>query len=65
MMLKWSANLYKIFGMDEDQLGLTYETYFPLYTLKDTDMVTEHVQSWSSEKNFPDLLHKIQLRMVQ
>ncbi|MCM4173762.1 PAS domain S-box protein [Arenibacter sp. TNZ] len=60
--VKWSANLYKIFGMDEDQLGLTYETYFSFVHPEDTDMVTEHVQLGLQEKNFPDLLHKIQLR---
>ena len=60
--VKWSTNLYKVFGLDEGQQALTYDTYFSFVHPEDTEMVAKHVELALQEKNFPDLMHRIQLR---
>ena len=60
--VKWSTNLYKVFGLDEGQQELTYDTYFSFVHPEDKEMVTKHVELALQEKNFPDLMHRIQLR---
>jgi len=60
--VKWSTNLYKVFGLDEGQQELTYDTYFSFVHPEDKEMVTKHVELAFQEKNFPDLMHRIQLR---
>src|SRR5690606_16396541 len=60
--VRWSANLYKIFGLDAGQLELTYDTYFSFVHPEDKELVTDRVQMAIKEKSFPDLMHRIQLR---
>lgn len=60
--VRWSANLYKIFGLDVEQQKLTYDTYFSFVHPEDKEMVTNHVQMAIKEKSFHDLMHRIQLR---
>ncbi|MCM4165645.1 MULTISPECIES: PAS domain S-box protein [unclassified Arenibacter] len=60
--VSWSANLYKIFGLDAGQQELTYDTYFSFVHPEDKELVTNHVQMAIKEKSFPDLIHRIQLR---
>src|SRR5690606_34718557 len=60
--VRWSANLYKIFGLDVEQQKVTYDTYFSFVHPEDREMVTNHVQMAIKENSFPDLVHRIQLR---
>jgi PAS domain S-box-containing protein len=60
--VRWSANLYKIFGLDVEQQKLTYDTYFSFVHPEDREMVINHVQMAIKENSFPDLVHRIQLR---
>lgn len=57
----WSANLYKIFELDE-QTDLTYDTYFSFVHPDDMELVAKHVEDSMEAKKFPDLLHRIKLR---
>lgn len=59
-VVKWSKNLYKIFGIDEQQASLNYQTYFDFVHPSDKDKVTEYVQKSITSKQFHDnFIHKI------
>ncbi|GHC59487.1 hypothetical protein GCM10008083_25450 [Ulvibacter litoralis] len=58
--VKWSANLYRIFGVDKDT-DLTYTTYFNFVHPDDKDFVAKHVEKSLEAKKFEDLLHRIKL----
>ena len=60
-VVKWSANLFQIFGLDEST-ELTYDTYFSFVHPEDQERVTEHVQRALLDKKFIDLIHRIQLQ---
>ncbi|SMG18949.1 PAS domain S-box protein [Arenibacter troitsensis] len=60
--VRWSNNLYKIFGVDEELQELTYNTYFSYVHPEDRELVTNHVTLALENKKFPDLMHRIQLR---
>jgi len=57
-IVKWSANLYQIFGLEENT-DITYNTYFSFVHPEDKERVTEHVQKSIRDEKFIDLLHRI------
>ncbi|WP_147437253.1 PAS domain S-box protein [Ulvibacter antarcticus] len=59
--VKWSANLFQIFGLDENS-DVSYDTYFSFVHPDDKEMVTEHVQKSLEDKKFDDLSHRIKLK---
>tara|TARA_R110002051_G_scaffold181460_1_gene250948 strand:+ start:18465 stop:20813 length:2349 start_codon:yes stop_codon:yes gene_type:complete len=58
--VKWSANLYTIFDVEENT-PITYDTYFSFVHPKDKEIVTEQVARIFKEKKYADLMHRIQL----
>jgi len=58
--VKWSANLYTIFGVEENT-AITYDTYFSFVHPEDKETVTEQVAKIFREKKYADLMHRIQL----
>ncbi|MDN3665483.1 PAS domain S-box protein [Algibacter miyuki] len=50
--LKWSSNLYGIFGLDENKTDLSYETYFSFVHPADKEAVTFYVRKSIEEKKF-------------
>ncbi|MEP0365950.1 MAG: PAS domain S-box protein [Cyclobacteriaceae bacterium] len=58
--VKWSANLYDIFGREPDT-ALTYDTYFGYVHPDDKQRVTDHVEKSFVDKKFIDLMHRIKL----
>ncbi|SFD47210.1 PAS domain S-box-containing protein [Algibacter lectus] len=58
--VKWSANLYKIFGLDKDT-ELAYDTYFSSVYEDDKELVSKHVEQAIADKDFLDLTHRISL----
>ncbi|WP_299097065.1 PAS domain S-box protein [Winogradskyella sp.] len=58
--VKWSSNLYRIFGLDESEMNLTYETYFNFVHPNDKEKVTGFVEKSIAEKKFPNnFIHRI------
>lgn len=60
-VVKWSANLYNIFGI-EVNTDLTYDTYFSFVHPEDKKRVTIHIDRSIIEKKFIDLMHRILLK---
>lgn len=58
--IKWSANLYTIFGVEENT-AITYDTYFNFVYPEDKEIVAEQVARIFREKKYADLMHRIQL----
>ncbi|WP_081980906.1 PAS domain S-box protein [Cellulophaga sp. Hel_I_12] len=56
--VKWSANLYTIFGVEENT-AITYDTYFSFVHPEDKETVTQHVARIFKEKKYIDLMHRI------
>ena len=61
-VVKWSANLYLIFGFDEKNTILNYNTYFDFVHPEEKDYVTKHVENAIKEKKFESLVHRIKLK---
>ncbi|MCK0157272.1 PAS domain S-box protein [Cellulophaga sp. F20128] len=60
--VKWSANLYTIFGVKKGT-AITYDTYFSFVHPEDKEKVTNYVQNAiAAKKKNLDLLHRIQLK---
>ncbi|NJB72400.1 PAS domain S-box-containing protein [Saonia flava] len=58
--VKWSTNLYQIFGLDETKTDITYETYFNFVHPDDQENVTGYVQQSLKEKKFHNnFIHRI------
>jgi len=58
--IKWSANLYRIFQLDETT-EITIETYINYTHPEDKERIIEHMHSTLNGGVFIDLLHRIQL----
>ncbi len=58
--VKWSANLYRIFQLDE-HTDTTLETYLSFTHPEDKERVAEHMRNTREGKEFTDLVHRIQL----
>jgi len=58
--VKWSANLYRIFQLDESR-HITLETYLEYTHPEDKERVAEHMRKTVEDKTFTDLVHRIQL----
>jgi len=58
-LVKWSANLYSIFGIDESRTNLTYETYFSFVHPDDKKIVTQHFDKAEKDKTFQSFTHRI------
>lgn len=58
--VKWSANLYNIFGVKENT-DITYDTYFNFVHAEDKEKVTDKVEKSMNNKKFIDLMHRITL----
>ncbi|WP_179349226.1 PAS domain-containing sensor histidine kinase [Winogradskyella pacifica] len=56
----WSANLYNIFGVEENTT-ISYDTYFSFVHTDDKDRVTAHVEKSINDKEVIDLMHRITL----
>ncbi|SDI43941.1 PAS domain-containing sensor histidine kinase [Winogradskyella thalassocola] len=56
----WSANLYNIFGVEENAT-ISYDTYFSFVHIDDKEKVTEYVEKSINDKNDVDLMHRITL----
>jgi len=69
-VVKWSTNLYSIFGIEEGLTNLTYETYFSFVHPADKEIVTEYFDKAANDKRFYSFTHRIltakgQLKTVQ
>lgn len=60
--VKWSNNLYSLFGLDQKNTNLTYDTYFDFVHPDDKAFVTKHVQQSLQTKKFDSLIHRIKLK---
>ncbi|APY12089.1 hypothetical protein BWZ22_12990 [Seonamhaeicola sp. S2-3] len=58
--VKWSSNLYRIFGVEKN-IKLNYDTYFGFVHPDDKVKVTNHVEKSIENKKFVDLIHRIKL----
>ncbi|MBU2920254.1 PAS domain S-box protein [Winogradskyella psychrotolerans] len=58
--VKWSANLYRIFQLDENT-KTTLETYLSYTHPEDKERVAEHMRKTVEDKRFTDIVHRIQL----
>ncbi|MCL5129665.1 PAS domain S-box protein [Algibacter sp. L4_22] len=58
--VKWSANLYNIFGLEKNT-ETTLDTYLSFTHPEDKDRVADHMRDTVEEKTFTDLVHRIQL----
>ena len=61
-VVKWSTNLYLIFGFDKKNTILNYNTYFDFVHPEEKDYVTKHVENAIKEKKFESLVHRIKLK---
>ncbi|SFA76497.1 PAS domain S-box protein [Algoriphagus aquimarinus] len=59
-IVKWSANLYHIFGLERDT-ELTFDTYFSFVHPDDREIVTDYFDKAISDRKFIELMHRIQL----
>ncbi|KJD35558.1 hypothetical protein PW52_07290 [Tamlana sedimentorum] len=58
--VKWSKNLYKIFGLEDSKLNLNYQTYFNFVHPDDKNKVSHFVQNSILNKKFQDdFIHRI------
>jgi PAS domain S-box-containing protein len=58
--VKWSDNLYGVFGLDIKETNITYDTYFNFVHPEDKDFVASHVEKAILEKEFPsNFVHRI------
>tara|TARA_R110000744_G_scaffold303541_1_gene412195 strand:- start:733 stop:3015 length:2283 start_codon:yes stop_codon:yes gene_type:complete len=60
--VRWSTNLYSIFGIEDKNTKLTFGTYFEYVHLEDQDFVSKHVENSIAERKFDSLLHRIKLK---
>ncbi|EPR70726.1 diguanylate cyclase/phosphodiesterase (GGDEF & EAL domains) with PAS/PAC sensor(s) [Winogradskyella psychrotolerans RS-3] len=58
--VEWSANLYSIFGVEENTT-VSYDTYFSFVHTADKERVTAHVEKSINDKEVIDLMHRITL----
>lgn len=58
-VVKWSANLYSIFGIDESLTNLTYETYFSFVHPDDKEIVTQYFDKAEKDGTFHSFTHRI------
>ncbi|WP_159017727.1 PAS domain S-box protein [Algibacter sp. L3A6] len=58
--VKWSTNLFEIFGIDKDT-ELAYDTYFNSVHNDEKELVSKHVEQAIEDKEFMDLTHRIWL----
>ncbi|EGV44729.1 PAS domain S-box protein [Bizionia argentinensis JUB59] len=58
--VKWSTNLYNIFGVKENT-DITYDTYFSFVHPEDKEKVTDKVEKSIHNKKIIDLMHRITL----
>ncbi len=58
-VVKWSANLYSIFGIDESLTNLTYETYFSFVHPNDKEIVTQYFDKAEKDGTFHSFTHRI------
>jgi PAS domain S-box-containing protein len=58
--IKWSTNLYEIFGLDKD-IDLAYDTYFNSVYGDDKERVSRRVEQGINDKESIDLTHRISL----
>ncbi|WP_405296207.1 PAS domain S-box protein [Algibacter sp. Ld11] len=58
--VKWSSNLFEIFGVDKDA-DLAFDTYFNCVHDEDKEMVSKHVEKAIDDKKFTNLMHRISL----
>ncbi len=59
--LKWSTNLYKIFGVKENT-DLTIDTYFDFVHPEDKVRINKNVQESINGKLLSDIIHRIKLK---
>ncbi|GER59869.1 hypothetical protein ULMA_19770 [Patiriisocius marinus] len=59
--VKWSANLYRIFGIDSS-LEVNFDDYFSFVHQDDKELVTKHIEKSLKINSFESLLHKISLK---
>lgn len=60
-IVKWSTNLYSIFGVDENT-DVSYDTYFSFVHVDDKQRVSKHVENAIINQCFVDLTHRITLK---
>ena len=57
--ITWSDELYRIFGLQQQEFGGTYEAYFDQVHPEDQDLVSSMIERALTEKEFPDYDHRI------
>ncbi|SIQ10493.1 PAS domain-containing sensor histidine kinase [Maribacter ulvicola] len=57
----WSSNLYEIFGFDEENVELKYDTYLDFVHPDDKDFVVEHIKNFIASNKKKGLVHRIVL----
>ncbi|WP_308992546.1 PAS domain S-box protein [Mariniflexile litorale] len=59
--MKWSANLYQIFGLEENT-KLTFDTYLSFVHSEDIEKIIKHKEVAFRDKKFDNLIHRIKLK---
>tara|TARA_R110002050_G_scaffold74772_6_gene160365 strand:+ start:143610 stop:148919 length:5310 start_codon:yes stop_codon:yes gene_type:complete len=59
--MKWSTNLYHIFGLEENT-KITYDTFLSFVHPEDVEIIARHQQIAYKDKKFDSLIHRIKLK---